>query len=156
MLLKVLRFVRLPLLMITIFAVGRLILGLRGVPYAPRGNAVFSVVVLTLVSCIYWGALSKRVGGFGWGGTALVGASIGLWAQILVFALTVISIAAGWTTSYYLHPDALNIPPERINEPITMASVIGPRAVGLVVNTITAVVEAFIGRLLAALLPRME
>ena len=60
---RVLRFVRLPWLLLFLFAIFRFILGLRGVPYAPRGNAMFSVVVLTIVSALYWGALSKRVTG---------------------------------------------------------------------------------------------
>ena len=77
MIARVLRFVRLPLLLLLIFAVARFALGAKGVPYAPRGNAMFSIVGLTFVSCFYFGALSRRVGGFGWGGTALVGYSIG-------------------------------------------------------------------------------
>ncbi len=85
MIARVLRFVRLPLLLLLIFAVARFALGANGVPYAPRGNAMFSIVGLTFVSSFYFGALSRRLGGFGWAGTALVGYSIGLWAQILIF-----------------------------------------------------------------------
>ena len=78
MIARVLRFVRLPLVLLAIFAVARFLLGANGVPYAPRGNAMFSIVGLTFVSSFYFGALSRRLGGFGWGGTALVGYSIGL------------------------------------------------------------------------------
>jgi uncharacterized membrane protein len=155
MLAKVLRFVRLPLLMVLIFAIGRFALGAAGVPYGTRSNSVFSVVVITLVSCIYWGALSKRAG-FGWGGTALVGASIGLWAQILVLLLTVISVAAGVTGSYYVNPETIPRPEGHENDPVTMGLVLGQRLIGLVVNTIIAVVEAFIGRLLGGLAPKPE
>ena len=88
MIARVLRFVRLPLLLLLIFAVARFALGANGVPYAPRGNAMFSIVGLSFVSSFYFGALSRRIGGFGWGGTALVGYSIGLWAQILIFVAT--------------------------------------------------------------------
>src|SRR5687768_16835854 len=95
MFLQVLRFVRLPLLLILIFAVGRFILGLRGVPYSPRGTSIFSVVVCTWISAIYFGALARRVGGFGWGGTALVGLTLGFFAQILIFSATLISYLAG-------------------------------------------------------------
>ena len=76
---RVLRFVRLPLLLLTIFAVARFLLGANGVPHAPRGNAMFSIVGLSFVSSFYFGAMSRRLGGFKWGGTALVGYSIGLY-----------------------------------------------------------------------------
>ena len=95
MIARVLRFVRLPLLLLLIFAVARFALGANGVPYAPRGNAMFSIVGLSFVSSFYFGALSRRIGGFGWGGTALVGYSIGLWAQVLIFVATWLSFADG-------------------------------------------------------------
>lgn len=144
------RFVWLPMLMLVLFAFGRFWLGLRGVPYAPRGNAIFSLVMLTIVSSIYWGALSKRVGEFGWGGTVLVGLFIGLTAQILVFALTAISFSAGLQTSYFLNPDALNIPE---GTAVTMPFILQTRTVGLVVNSIIAIIAACIGRLISGLAP---
>ena len=65
---RVLEFVRLPLVLLVIYAAARFSLGLAGVPYAPRGNAMVSVVELTIISSIYF-ALSGKVGGFGWAGT---------------------------------------------------------------------------------------
>jgi hypothetical protein len=150
MLARAIRFVRLPWLLLLLFALGRFWLGVRGVPYAPRGNAMFSVVVLTIVTAIIYGALSKRVGGFGWGGTVLVGLLIGLFAQVLVFALTVISFSGHFETSYYLNPDALNI---HEGDPVTMGLILGARTGGLVVNSIIAIVAACLGRLLSALAP---
>jgi hypothetical protein len=150
MVFRVLRFVRLPFLLLLIFALGRFWLGLRGVPYAPRGNAIFSVVVLTIVSSLYFGALSRRVGGFGWGGTVLVGLSIGLWAQILVFSLTLISYFGHFDSSYYLNPDALF---GREGVEITTSTILQTRVGGLVVNSIIAIVAACLGRLLSGLAP---
>ncbi len=150
MLSKVIRFVRLGLLVLFVFAVGRLILGLAGVAYAPRGNAIFSVVMQTIVTSLYFGALSKRVGGFSWSGTILTGATIGVWAQILVFTLTVVSFAAGLENSFYLTRDALGIQPPATIEWVPLLI---SRAVGFVVNTIIAIVFASIGRLLAPLAP---
>ncbi|HEX8070306.1 MAG TPA: hypothetical protein VF546_10170 [Pyrinomonadaceae bacterium] len=143
---QVLRFVRLPLVLILIYAVMRLVLGLRGVPYAPRGNAVFSVVGLTFVSSAIWGALSRKVGGFGWLGTVLTGVALGLWSQILIFAATVLSVAMHLTTSYYVHWDALNLPPDAPFP--TMAQVLAIRGGGLVIGPIIAAVLACVGRLL--------
>jgi hypothetical protein len=64
MFMSIVRLVRLPWLLLLIWAIARFTLGLAGVPYAPRGNAVFSIVGLTFISCIYFGALSKKVAGW--------------------------------------------------------------------------------------------
>ena len=150
MLARVLRFVRLPLLLITIFAVARFLLGANGFPYAPRGNAMFSIVGLTFISSIYFGALSRRVGRMGWGGTALVGLLLGFYAQIMIFLATWISLAAGIETSYFLHWDALNLPETTT---VTMPIALRIRAGALVFGSIFGVVPALIGRLLSALAP---
>lgn len=147
---RVLRFVRLPFLLLLIFAVARFALGASGVPYAPRGNAMFSIMGLTFVSCCYFGALSRRIGGFGWGGTVLVGYSIGLFGQILIFLATWLSYAAGIETSYFRHWDALNVPEGTI---VPMGQAMMARAGGLVVGPLIAIVPALIGRALGALAP---
>lgn len=152
MVLRVLHFIRLPLLMLLIFTVGRFVLGLNGVPYSPRGNAMFGIVMLTITSSIYWGALSKRVGHFGWVGTLLVGAGIGLSAQILIFLATALSYAMGLET-YFTHWDALNVPE---GAKVAMGEALQRRAGGLVVGPILAAVFACIGRLLSALAPGDE
>jgi hypothetical protein len=147
---QVLRFVRLPLLLILIYAVLRLIIGLRGVPYAPRGNAMFSVVGLTIISSIYFGALSRKVGGFSWLGTILVGLVIALWAQILIFALTLLSYSAHLSNSYYLHWDALGF---KEPTPVSMNQLLAIRGGGLLANIIIAIVAALLGRVLGVLAP---
>jgi uncharacterized membrane protein YeaQ/YmgE (transglycosylase-associated protein family) len=153
---QVFRFVRLPLLMILIYAVLRLVIGLRGVPYAPRGNAMFSVVGLTIISSLYFGALSRKVGGFGWLGTVLVGFVIALWAQILVFTLTIISYSAQLSNSYYLHWDSLGF---KEPTPVSMNQLLAIRGGGLIANIILAIVAALLGRALFGVLaptPRGE
>jgi len=147
---RVLRFVRLPLLLLLIFAVARFLLGAKGMPYAPRGNAMFSIVGLTFVSSFYFGALSRRLGGFGWAGTALVGYSIGLWGQILIFVATWLSFAAGIETSYFRHWDALNVPEGTV---VRMATAMQARLGGIVVGPLIAIVPALIGRALGGLAP---
>jgi len=147
---RVLRFVRLPILLLLIFAIARFTLGANGVPYAPRGNAMFSIVGLTFVSSFYFGALSRRVGGFGWGGTALVGYSLGLWAQILIFLATWASFALGIETSYFRHWDALNVPEGTV---VPMATALQTRAGAILIGPIIAIVPALIGRLASALAP---
>jgi hypothetical protein len=149
MLPRILRFVRLPLLLIFIFAVGRFILGVAGVPYAPRGNAIFSIVGLTFVSSFYWGALSGRVGGFSWLGAFLIGVTLGLFSQILIFGATALSYALDLKT-YFVHWDALNVPEGTV---VPMSKALVTRAGGLLFGPLTAGVIALIGRVLGALAP---
>ena len=150
MIFRVLRFVRLPLLLLLIFAIARFTLGAKGVPYAPRGNAMFSIVGLTFISSFYFGALSRRVGGFGWGGTALTGYSLGLFAQVLIFVATWLSYSAGIETSYFRHWDALNVPEGTL---VPMATALQTRAGALLIGPLIAIVPALIGRALSALAP---
>lgn len=144
MLSSVIRFVRLPLALLAIWALGRFAMGLFGVPYGPRPNATFSVVVLTLISSLYYGAMSNRLAGFDWKGTALTGAVLGVAGQLLIILFTVVSLAGGLDT-YYVNWDALNVTPET---PITWNTVVFARGTGIVVNTILGALEACVGRLL--------
>jgi hypothetical protein len=146
-----LRFIRLPILLLVIWTIARYALGASGVPYAPRGNAMFSIVGLTFISACYFGALSRTVGGFNWGGTALVGFSIGLCAQILIFTATWMSYAAGIETSYFRHWDSLNVPEGTV---VPMAQALAMRAPALLIGPIFAIVPALVGRLLSGLAPR--
>ena len=147
---QVLRFIRLPLVLLVVYAIARFSLGLAGVPYAPRGNAMFSVVGLTFISSLYFGAMSGRVARLNWGGTVLIGLFIGLFAQILVFAATFASYAAHLNT-YFVHWDALNVPE---GTTVPMSQALMARLGGLIINPIIATIVALIGRLLAFLAPK--
>lgn len=149
MLLQVLKLVRFPFLLIFIYATLRFIIGIQGVPYAPRGNAMFSVVGISLVSSIYFGALSRRAARLNWAGTILTGALIGLFSQLLIFAATFISYAGNLNT-YYIHWDALNVPEGTV---VPMAKALQGRLGGLIVGPIINTVMASLGRLLSDLLP---
>ena len=147
---QVLRFVRLPLLLILIYATLRFLLGpVFHVPYAPRGNAMFSVLGVAIISGFYFGALSGRVGGFGWLGTLLTGYVIGLFAQILIFTATLISYVAH-IDSYFVHWDALNVPEGTV---VPMASALTARAFGVLIGPLLPTVAALIGRALGKLAP---
>ena len=150
---RVIRFIRLPLLLLVIFAVARFSLGMAGVPYAPRGNAMFSIVGATFISSFYFGALSRRVGGFGWGGTLLVGYFIGLFGQILIFTATWLSYAMNVETSYFRHWDALNVPAGTL---VPMGQAMATRAGALVVGPLVAMLPAAIGRAVSALAPEPQ
>ena len=146
---RILRFVRLALVLILIWAVMRFLMGaVFHQPYAPRGNAVFSVVGLTFISCLYFGAMSRRVGNFGWLGTFLCGVTIGLWAQILIFTATLVSLLMGLDT-YYVHWDALNLPE---GTRATFAQGMTARAGGLLIGSLIGGIMALIGRAVFGLL----
>lgn len=154
MIAKVLRLVALPLVLLLIWTIARFSLGVSGMPYAPRGNAMFSVFGLTLISCIYYGALSKNLAGFGWGGTILTGYTLGLAAQILIFIATLVTYLMGVEgTSYFAHWDSLNVPEGTM---LPLSKAITARALGLVFGPIFPVVAAVIGRLLASLVPKPQ
>jgi len=143
------RFIRLPMVLIVIWTIGRFSMGLFGVAYSPRSNATFSLVVLTLITSLYYGALSKSVGNFNWLGTLMVGGAIGLVAQIFIFAATIISLVGGLDT-YFVHWDAVGVAE---GTAVTMSNALPSRAGGLVINIVLAAVEACVGRLLAGLAP---
>lgn len=111
---------------------------------------MFSIVVLTFISCIYFGALSGKVGGFDWKGSALVGIAIGLFGQVLIFTATLVSYLADLQT-YFVHWDALNVPE---GTAVPMAAAMASRAGGLFWGgVVSPAVIALIGRALGALAP---
>ncbi|HZG52802.1 MAG TPA: hypothetical protein VEZ40_11770 [Pyrinomonadaceae bacterium] len=142
MLLRVLRFVRLPLVLLVIWTIARFSVGLAGMPYAPRGNAMFSIVGLTIICALIYGAMSNRIGNFNWVGTILIGLVLGLFSQILIFTATLISYAADLNT-YFTHWDALNVPE---GTTVPMAKAMTARAGGILVGPIMIIVMTVIGR----------
>lgn len=148
---QVIKLLRLPMLLLVIFTIGRFYLGFREVPYAPRGNSIFSIVVLNIISCIYFGALSGKVMRMPWQATLLIGIILALFSQVLIFSATIISYEAQIKTSYFLHWDALNIPPDKV---LTLGEIIGIRLRGLLIGApIVGIIMSFIGRGLGFLLP---
>jgi hypothetical protein len=153
MLPRILRFVRLPLVLLVIWTIARFSIGLAGVPYAPRGNAMFSILGLTIICALIYGAMSNRIGNFNWVGTILIGIVLGLFSQILIFTATLISYAAGLDT-YFRHWDALNIPE---GTTVPMAKALATRAGGLLAGPILATIVALVGRaVFGKLAPRCD
>jgi hypothetical protein len=147
---RVMRFICLPMALLFVYTAGRFTLGAAGVPYAPRGNAIFSVLGLAIISGFYFGALSKKIGGFAWRGTLLVGYSIGLTAQVYIFLATLLSFLLGIETSYFRHWDALNVPEGTV---VPMAQAMTSRTIGLVVGPLLPTIASVIGRLAASWAP---
>lgn len=140
---------RLFLVLLAIVTAGRWGQSLRGVAY-DFGNPVFSIVTLTILSAVFYGAFTRRWAGHGVLRAMRLGAFIGLTAQIVIFASTAISYALG-IESYFNHPRALNV-----DAPIPMADAMARRAAGLVVGVANTAVAAALGWVLGALLPPRE
>ena len=140
------RFARLPILLMVIFVIARLILGARGVPYE-KGTWFFSLVLLTTFSALYFGAFARRLRGYNWKQALLLGGTIALCAQVLIFVATLLSYAVGAET-YFNHPTALNI-----IGPATVGQAVGSRAFGLAVNVILGCIWGLIGWSAGKLLP---
>jgi hypothetical protein len=143
-----LRILRLYFLLLALFTAGRL--AMTPVPYE-KGHQVFSLVTLTALSTIYYGAFSRRWLGYRVSQAALLGALIGLSTQIVIFTVTLVSYSVGFQ-NYFTHPRALlgvNAPPD----PIAFGPAMGMRLGGLFANTITATIVACLGWAMGGLLP---
>ena len=88
---KVLIFVRLPIHLLFSFKIARFRPEVAEVPYAPRVNAMFSIVGLMFVSRFCYGAFSTRLGKFTSGGEFCSGVVTCFTAESLVLLATRIS-----------------------------------------------------------------
>lgn len=141
-------FIRLPMLLLGLFFVGKLLVGAFGGSYE-LGNRLFAMVPLTVHLCLIWGAVGKAYRGFGAGGAAVNGALIALFAQLLIFLGTMASYLLGVDT-HFNHPVAI----VGQDVEVTLGQAFTARLTGLAVNTIIGAVFALIGHVLGFLLPR--
>ena len=144
---EVLRVARLYFVLLGVVAGGRWLMGTFEVPYE-KGHHIFSIVILTAFSCIYYGAFLRRWRDYRLLRAALVGLVLGLASQIVILLLTVVSYGLGLDT-YYNHPTALNAP-----EALSLGQALGVRVSGLIGNSIGSGVVAALGWALGGLLPK--
>jgi hypothetical protein len=142
-----LKVARLFFVLLILVVVGRWLMGTLGVPYED-GHHVFSIVILTVFSCLYYGAFTRRWLDYRLVNAAMLGVVMALAGQILIILLTVVSYALGLQT-YFNHPTALNVP-----EAVGLGQALGIRLSGLVANTIGAGIAGCLGWALGGLLPR--
>ena len=141
-----LRLARLYMLLLAIYTLGRSLQGVAGTPYE-RGHQVFSIVTLTILSSVLYGAFCRRWQGFRLWQALLMGLLFGLMSQVVIFAATVLSYALGIQT-YFNYPRALNVP-----APIGLGEAVLRRLAGLVANSITVSIAGALGWAMGALLP---
>ncbi len=142
-----LRVARLYFVLLVVVATGRWLLGTFDVPYE-RGHHIFSIVILTIYSCVFYGAFSRRWHDYRLIQAVLLGVMIGLAAQVMILILTMTSYGLGLET-YFNHPTALNAP-----EPLPFGQALVVRAGGLFGNSIGAGIVAALGWALGGLLPK--
>jgi hypothetical protein len=141
-----LRQARLYLVLLGLFTAGRWGMGFGGVPY-DRGHHVFSLVILTLLSCLYYPAFLRRLRGDGVSQGMALGLLFGLTSQLVILVSTVLSYALGLET-YFNNPRALNV-----EAAIGFVPALGTRVLGLVANSLSCAVVGALGWALGGLLP---
>jgi hypothetical protein len=141
-----LRLARPYFILLGIVTLGRWLQGSFGVPY-DRGHHVFSIVILTAYSTIFYGAFVRRWLGYKLSQAVSLGFTLGLTSQIVILLATVISYALGLHT-FFNNPRALNVP-----EAIGFGQALLIRLGGLVGNSIFASIGGGLGWALGGTLP---
>ena len=142
-----LKVARLFFVLLVLVTAGRWLMGTFGVPYE-KGHHVFSIMILTIFSALYYGAFTRRWLDYRLIQAVMLGVVMGLAGQILILLLTSVSYGFGLET-YFNHPTALNAP-----EALSFGSAMKVRLGGLVGNTIGAGIVACLGWALGGLLPK--
>jgi hypothetical protein len=137
---------RFAIVFLLIFLVGRLAMSIMKVPYE-SGTRVFTLVTFSVVASILYGGFSRKLWGFRLLQGMLMGTTIGLSAQIIIFLATVISYLVGAET-YFNNPIAL-----QTTAAVALGQAVVIRAGGLVVNVILNSIAALIGWSLGGLIP---
>jgi hypothetical protein len=145
-----LRLARLYFVILAIVAGGRWVMSFQGVPYA-KGTDKLSIVIVTLLSAIFYGAFCRRWRGLKILQAVMLGATLGFSAQIVVFVSTVLSYLLGLQT-YYNNPIAI-VGDTNAVAAVPLSSALAYRGFGLVVNTILNGIAGALGWAMGALLP---
>jgi hypothetical protein len=148
---RYLRLARLYFLLLALVTTGRWLMGTAfKVPYE-RGNPVFSIVTLTALAAIFYGAFCRRWLGFTPWQAAVMGFIMGLASQIVIFLATVLSYGLGIDT-YFNNPIAMT--GVAAAAPVPLARAVTARLGGLVANPISAGIMGALGWAFGGLLPR--
>jgi hypothetical protein len=143
------RFARLPFFLLALFLVLRLILGGAGVSYE-QGTWYFSMVTLTAYAAFFFGAFARRLRGYTWIQAVMLGFTIALGAQILIFVATVASYLVG-TDTYFNHPIALSQ-----ETPVGLGEAVVSRISSLVINCVGAAIVGLLGWVAGKLVPEAK
>lgn len=144
-----LRVARFYFVLLGLFTAGRWAQSLGNVEYA-KGHHVFSIATLTLLSSAYFAAFCRKWRGYTLLQAVMLGMTLGLVAQLVIFASTAISYGLGLHT-FFNHPRVLNAEVEvSMNEALTL------RAFGLVGGPVENGAAAFLGWFMGGVLPERK
>lgn len=132
-----------------LFAAIRLFAGAQGVPYENPRIAAISLVTLLGVSAALTSALARGLVGLKLKDAAKTGALMGIYTQVVIFVLTMISIGAGIQT-YFNYPAAIN--DQLIGQQVTFANALPFRLGGLIAGPITGALSGMIGWLIGGVM----
>jgi hypothetical protein len=141
-----LRVARFYFILLALFTLGRWAQSLGNVEYA-RGHHVFSIVTLTILSSVYFAAFCRRWRGYTLVQAVMLGMTLGLTAQVVIFLSTVLSYVLGMHT-FFNHPAALNAAGD-----LPMSEALVRRLEGLVAGPISNALVAILGWVMGAALP---
>jgi hypothetical protein len=142
-----LRLARPYFVLLAIFATGRWLMGTVFAQPYDRGNPVFSIITLTALSAVFYGAFGRRWRGFSAWQAATMGFLLGLASQVVILLATVLSYSLDLQT-YFNHPIALNAP-----GPLPFSRAVLTRLGGLIANPISAGIIGALGWAFGGLLP---
>lgn len=138
------------LVLLAIVATGRWTIGARGVPYA-EGHHVFSIVTLTMISAVLYGAFTRRWLGYPVTKAMGLGFTLGLCAQAVILTLTLLSYGLDMDT-YYNHPRAVKGVMDSAAR-LPFGEALLARVGGGLVNAISTAIAAAIGWFMGRVLP---
>ena len=141
-----LRVARFYFVLLALFTIGRWLQSLFHQDYH-QGHQVFSIVTLTFLSSAYFAAFCRKWRGYTLLQAVMLGMTLGLAAQLVIFSSTAISYALGLHT-FFNHARALNVETD-----LPMSEALLRRTGGLVAGPISNGVAAFLGWFMGGVLP---
>ena len=144
-----LKLMRFFFVVLGIFTVGRWGLSLAGADY-DKTHQVFSIVILTNISTLFYGFLTRTFVGGGVKRALVLAASMAAVAQLVIFGSTVVSYLLGMQT-FFNDARALNSP-----EAVPLGQAMVGRSLGLVVNVVTNLITGALGYAIAGVVPQSK
>ena len=140
-------FIRLAIVLLVLFFIGKLVVGALGGSY-DLGNRLFAMVPMTIHLALLFGAMTRAFRGEGAGSSFITGACIALVAQLLIFSGTMLSYLLGVST-HFNEPMAI----VGENREVALSEAVMARAAGVVFNPILGGIAGLIGWALGGLIP---
>jgi hypothetical protein len=119
------------------------------VPY-DRGHDVFSLVTMSILAAVFYGAFCRRWRGYTVTKAMGIGATLAFFAQVVILVITVFSYAFHVDT-YFVNPRA--VAGADAVGPIGFGAAVVSRVGGMVVNVAMCAVAAALGWVMGATLP---